>query len=68
VRAVVDDLAARTATAAAGPPSVPDLGPAVLADQLAVLVWDACAAGCADGIPERLAGLRRLLGAAGTRP
>ncbi|HYN30023.1 MAG TPA: hypothetical protein VES95_09155 [Dermatophilaceae bacterium] len=54
----------------AGPgPAVPDLGPAVLPDQLAVLVWDACALGRGDGIPELLAGLRRAVaGAPGPEP
>jgi hypothetical protein len=40
---------------------VPDLGPAVVVDQLAVLVWDAYAAGRGDGIPERLVAARRAL-------
>ena len=40
---------------------VPDLGPAVVPDQLAVLVCDAYAAGCGDGIDEHLAELRRAL-------
>ena len=44
----------RTARAARGVPAVPDLGPAVVVDQLAVLVWDAYAAGRGDGIPELL--------------
>ncbi len=55
-RALVDALAARC-----GPDPVPDLGPAVVMDQLAVLVWDVYARGAGDGIPERLAGLRRSL-------
>ncbi|MFL6080199.1 MAG: hypothetical protein ACJ714_09765 [Ornithinibacter sp.] len=41
--------------------AVPDLGPAVVVDQLAVLVWDAYAAGRGDGIPELLVALRRAL-------
>ena len=41
---------------------VPDLGPAVVVDQLAVLVWDACSQGRGDGIPALLAGARRALG------
>lgn len=40
---------------------VPDLGPAVVVDQLSVLVWDAYAQGNGDGIPELLTGLRRAL-------
>jgi hypothetical protein len=50
----------------AGSPSVgvrvvPDLGPAVVVDQLSVLVWDAYAQGDGDGIPAMLAELRRDL-------
>ena len=41
---------------------VPDLGPAVVVDQLAVLVWDAYATGSGDGIPELLRAARRHLG------
>lgn len=40
---------------------VPDLGPAVVVDQLTVLVWDAYAQGNGDGIPELLSALRRDL-------
>jgi hypothetical protein len=40
---------------------VPDLGPAVVMDQLTVLVYDACAAGVGDRLAERLADLRRTL-------
>ncbi len=40
---------------------VPDLGPAVVVDQLAVLVWDAYAEGRGDGIPEALVAVRRAL-------
>ncbi|SDP37114.1 hypothetical protein SAMN04489867_2220 [Pedococcus dokdonensis] len=58
VRALLDDLAG-----AQGP--VPDLGPAVLMDQLTVLVHDACAADWTAATPEalatRLADLRRAL-------
>ncbi len=56
VRAALADLAARC-----GPAEVPDLGVAVVMDQLAVLVWDAYAAGRGDGIPGLLAGMRRGL-------
>ncbi|MGL5819518.1 MAG: hypothetical protein ACRCYR_18295 [Phycicoccus sp.] len=59
VSAVVAELAARTAGDTVGPPA--DLGPATLVDQLAVLVWDAYALGCAGDIPEKLAALRRVL-------
>ena len=55
VRELVQDLAQRTA----GQP-VPELGPAVLLDQLRVLVWDAAAADLPD-LAERLAELRRSL-------
>jgi hypothetical protein len=41
---------------------VPDLGSAVVVDQLTVLVWDAYAAGRGDGIPELLTAARRALG------
>ncbi len=41
---------------------VPDLGSAVVVDQLAVLVWDAYSQGRGDGIPALLAGARRALG------
>ena len=41
--------------------AVPDLGPAVVVDQLAVLVWDAYAEGRGDGIPEGLVAARRAL-------
>ena len=40
---------------------VPDLGPAVVVDQLTVLVWDAYAQGNGDGIPQLLTTLRRDL-------
>jgi len=41
---------------------VPDLGPAVVVDQLTVLVWDAYAAGRGDGIRQLLTEARRELG------
>ena len=40
---------------------VPDLGPAAVPDQLTVLVHDACLAGCAEGLAEALAEVRRAL-------
>ncbi len=43
-------------------PAVPDLGPSVVVDQLAVLVWDAYAGGRGAGIPELLTAARRELG------
>jgi len=52
VRALVDDLA--------GQP-VPDLGPAVVMDQLTVVVYDACVAGGGADLPTRLADLRHAL-------
>ena len=58
LRGLLDDLGRRSAPQAT---SVPDLGPSVVADQLAVLVWDAYAVGRGDGIPELLTGLRRTL-------
>lgn len=57
VRTAVEECAARTAP---GVP-VPDLGPAVLAEQLAVVVWDAYAAGRGQGLDEVLAAVRRHL-------
>lgn len=61
VRQLLDDLAATTSPAPGFGP-VPDLGPAVVMDQLTVLVYDACAAG-GDGhhLTSRLADLRRAL-------
>ena len=41
---------------------MPDLGPAVVVDQLTVLVWDAYANGRGDGIPGLLTTARRELG------
>ena len=57
VRLVLDDLAG-----AAG--AVPDLGPAVVMDQLTVLVYDACEAGSQDpaDLAARLGELLRELG------
>lgn len=46
---------------AVGSLRVPDLGPAVVMDQLRVLVYDACEAGHAEGVTARLAALRRTL-------
>ena len=40
---------------------VPDLGPAAVPDQLTVLVFDAYAAGCGEGVAEALAEVRRAL-------
>ena len=69
VRAVLDELAAAPAPGEV----VPDLGPAVVMDQLRVLVHDTCAAASAPGegstrhtdvtrLEHRLADLRRALG------
>ncbi|GAA1900527.1 hypothetical protein [Lapillicoccus jejuensis] len=59
VRTLLDELAVATAPHA-GP--VPDLGPAALPDQLAVLVYDAAAAGeDPQRLEARLADLRRAL-------
>ena len=52
VHRFVDDLA--------GAP-VPDLGPAVVMDQLTVVVYDACESGGQDDLTARLAELRRDL-------
>ena len=43
-------------------PVVPDLGAAVVVDQLSVLVWDAYANGRGDGVPGLLTTARRELG------
>lgn len=57
VRLLLDDLAG-----AAGP--VPDLGPAVVMDQLTVLVYDVCESGgvATSPLAQRLGELRRELG------
>jgi hypothetical protein len=52
VRRLVDDLAES---------DVPDLGPAVVMDQLTVVVYDACESGGQDDLTARLAELRRGL-------
>ena len=52
VRQLVDDLAGA---------AVPDLGPAVVMDQLTVVVHDACESGGQDDLTARLAELRRDL-------
>ncbi len=57
VRALVEEVAHRTAPGSV----VPDLGPAALVDQLAVVVWDACADGTVDGLEAALTELRRAL-------
>jgi len=59
LRLLLADLAPRSAPV---PAPVPDLGPAVVVDQVAVLVWDAYAAGGGDGIPQRLTAARHELG------
>jgi hypothetical protein len=59
VRDLLGVLAVRTLGATGA--TVPDLGPAVVPDQLAVLVWDACAAGAGDDVTDLLAELRRAL-------
>jgi len=59
VRDLLGVLAARTVGASGA--TVPDLGPALVPDQLAVLVWDACASGAGDDVTDLLADLRRAL-------
>ncbi|MGB8383627.1 MAG: hypothetical protein WCG47_20655 [Dermatophilaceae bacterium] len=62
VHALVQALADRVAQAQRAPSvDVPDLGPAVVMDQLRVLAYDAAAAGVGDGLEEALAALRRAL-------
>jgi hypothetical protein len=58
VRLLLDALAEATGPSH-GP--VPDLGPGVLMDQLAVLVYDSCLAGRDEGLATALADLRRAL-------
>ena len=55
-RPLLADLCARLGR---GP--APDLGPAVVPDQLAVLVFDAYRAGVGAGVRPRLTALRRAL-------
>ncbi|MBM6402731.1 hypothetical protein JQN72_00540 [Phycicoccus sp. CSK15P-2] len=57
VRRLVEEAAARTAPEV----PVPDLGAAVLPDQLTVVVWDAYAQGRGDGLAEAVSALRRGL-------
>lgn len=57
LRAVVTAAAARTAP----DKDVPNLGPPLLGDLLAVVVWDAYASGRGDGLAEALTALRRAL-------
>ncbi|WP_270886177.1 hypothetical protein [Pedococcus sp. 5OH_020] len=52
MRALLHDLAGR---------DVPYLGPAVVMDQLTVLVYDTCEAGMDHGLPDRLRELLRAL-------
>lgn len=55
-RPLLDRLSGRL-----GQPTVPDLGPATIPDQLAVLVHDAYRIGMGDGLDGELADLRRGL-------
>jgi len=64
VRVLLDELALLPTSAGSDTSGavVPDLGPAVLMDQLAVLVYDACLAGVASAdVTGRLVDLRRAL-------
>lgn len=62
VRVLVQSLADRVAAARGVPAlAVPDLGPAVVMDQLAVMVHDVLAAGADADLEHRLADLRRAL-------
>ena len=61
VRRLSQDLADEVADAEGRPAEpVPDLGPAVVVDQLRVMVWDATGYGVQD-VADRLADLRREL-------
>ena len=62
VRALLQAIADEVAATRAMPlVPVPDLGPAVVVDQVRVLTFDAVQAGLAEGLAERLADLRRSL-------
>jgi hypothetical protein len=62
VRALVQALADEVAAARGMPPApVPDLGPAVVLDQLRVMAFDAVQASLDHLLAERLADLRRTL-------
>ena len=62
VRALAQDLADAVAAAEhRAVVTLPDLGPATAYDQLAVTVYDACAAGVAPDLPVRLRRLRATL-------
>ena len=58
LRRLLADLTARSDPQ----PVLPDLGAAVVVDQVSVLVWDAYADGRGDGIPRLLTTARRELG------
>jgi hypothetical protein len=62
VRALVQELADRSGEAhGRAPVPVPDLGPAVVMDQLAVMVHDVYASGAGGDALERLVALRHSL-------
>lgn len=61
VRLLLDDLAPESVPDLGPVGPVPDLGPAVVMDQLTVLVYDTCAAGHGDELELRLADLRHAL-------
>lgn len=62
VHTLVQHLADEVAAASGMPPApVPDLGPAVIVDQLRVMVFDMLPAGRPDHLADRLAALRRQL-------
>jgi len=62
VRELAQELADRTrAQQGLAPLVIPDLGDAALADQLAVMVYDACRAGLEPRALEGLVRLRRTL-------
>ena len=62
VRVLLQALADEAGAASGMPPAaVPDLGPAVVVDQVRVLTFDAIQAGLGEGLADRLADLRRSL-------
>ena len=62
VRVLLQALADEARAASGMPPApVPDLGPAVVVDQVRVLTFDAVQAGLSEGLADRLGDLRRIL-------
>lgn len=62
VRALAQDFADDAAPTAQGDGRLPDLGPAVVMDQLVVTAYDLAQRGRGDDLAQRLAQLRREIG------